>query len=1010
MRGVARLVLGILVLVAAPHASDAQGLGSIAGVVRDTSGGVLPGVTVEAASPALIEKVRTAVTDSAGQYTIVSLPLGTYSVTFTLPGFTTTRREGIELLANFTSSVNAEMRVGVLEETITVTGEAPVVDVQSATTTRAVTPEVIRAVPNGRTMYNLASMYTGVNISGTAVDVGGQTVLSPGPQLFAHGGRPGDELQMLDGIRVGNLQSNAGRTGFALSPLLWEQVDVVLSGQAGDSPTLGVQTNAIPKSGGNTMAGIVLVDGAVPSLQSSNLTSRLSATSPDLSEIKPWGLTGTSSIKSLWDLNASLGGPVAVDKVWFYGTGRGTTSESYLAGHYFPVDPRARVRVIDPSRQVSDDQYLWDTSLRLTSTVTPKMRWTNFGIYQHKIFRYFGFNPSTSPEASPRQDWPRYFLQTGWTYTATNRLLFEAGWNYQKGDTSARLRDDQITGTRYVETGGTFDGVVVPPMTYGAPGGFNDQPRMRIQAGKASMSYVTGTHNAKFGSDVQLGSRTQRNTNYSDHLQYRTTNYIVNQVTIAAPIHQYTSNLDYNLSFYAQDRWTTGKMTLTGGGRLELQKESRNAYTTPWPSKYLAAAPVTFPAADVVSWKDFNPRVGFSYDVFGDGKTAVKASMARGVLQEGINTADAVNPGNALITSTARTVNETTFPVGDPRRLNGLADCDLVNPAANGECGPWLTAGFGSPASITQQDPRTLEGWNVRQNNWEFSAGLQRELMPRVSADVTYFRRIYGNFLVTDNTANVAADFTKFGLVVPDDRRLETARNTVTVFDINPVLVSGRPFNTTTNVRTFASDYGKQVEHWDGVDMTMNARLRPGASLQGGVTFGRTTTDICDVAAQLPEVLGNSPLDYCHNVSSWGPQYKAFGVYELPWGDVRVSGNFFSRPGPAIQAGVIYTGAQIAPSLGRPFSAGAAGQKTVNVLNDNTVLGDRLNQFDLRFSRIFRFAGQSLDANLDLFNAFNSDAVLAYTPAYSGTNGGAWLRPTTLVQGRIIKFGVRWDF
>ena len=359
-----------------------------------------------------------------------------------------------------------------------------------------------------------------MNISGTAVDVGGQTVLSPGPQLFAHGGRPGDELQMLDGIRVGNLQSNAGRTGFALSPLLWDQVDVVLSGQGGDSPTLGVQTNALPKSGGNTMAGIVLIDGAIPSLQSSNLTSRLSATSPDLSEIKPWGLTGTSSIKSLWDLNASLGGPVAVDKIWFYGTGRGTTSESYLAGHYFPVDPRARVRVIDPSRQVSDDQYLWDTTLRLTSAVTPKMRWTNFGIYQHKIFRYFGFNPSTSPEAAPRQDWPRYFVQTGWTYTATNRLLFEAGWNYQRGDTSARIRDDQVTGTRYVETGGTFDGVVVPPMTYGAPGGFNDQPRMRIQAGKASMSYVTGTHNAKFGSDVQLGSRTQRNTNYSDYIQY----------------------------------------------------------------------------------------------------------------------------------------------------------------------------------------------------------------------------------------------------------------------------------------------------------------------------------------------------------------------------------------------------------------------------------------------------------------------------------------------------------
>ena len=1009
MRGVVGAILGVVIVVAASNAS-AQGLGSIAGVVRDTSGAVLPGVTVEAASPALIEKVRTAVTDSAGQYTIVNLPVGTYSVTFTLPGFTTTRREGIEMLANFTASVNAEMRVGVVEETITVTGEAPAVDVQSATTTRAVTPEVIRAIPNGRTMYNLAAMYTGVSISGTAVDVGGQTVLSPGPQLFAHGGRPGDELQMLDGIRVGNLQSNAGRTGFALSPLLWDQVDVVLSGQSGESPTLGVQTNAIPKSGGNTMSGILLMDGAITPMQSSNLTDRLSATSPNLSEIEPWGLTGTSSIKSLWDLNASVGGPISVDKIWFYGTGRGTTSESYLAGHYFPVDPTARVRIPDQSRQVSDDQYLWDTTLRLTSALNPKMRTTVFGIYQHKIFRYFGFNPQTSPEAAPRQDWPRYFLQAGWTYTATNRVLLEVGWNYQKGDTSARLRDDQVIGTRYVETGGTFDGIVIPPMTYGAPGSFNDQPRMRIQAGRAAMSYVTGTHNAKFGTDVQLGSRTQRNTNYASDIQYRTTNYVVNQVTIFAPIHQYTSNLDYNLALFAQDRWTTGKLTLTGGGRLEFQKESRDTYTTPWPSKYLAAPPITFAGADVVNWKDFQPRVGISYDLFGDGKTALKASIARGALQEGINTADAVNPGNALITNTARTVNETFYPVGDPRRNNGLADCELTNPAANGECGPWLTAGFGSPAAITQQDPRTLEGWNVRQNNWEFSAGVQRELMPRVSADFTYYRRVYGNFLVTDNTANVAADFTQFPVVVPNDQRLETAGQPLTVFDINPVLLNGQPFNTTTNVRTFASDYGKQQEHWDGVDTTINMRQSAGFTVQGGVSFGRTMTDICDVAAKLPEVLGNTPLDYCHNVSSWAPQYKTLAMYELPWWDVRVSGNFYSRPGPAIQAGVIYTGAQLAPALGRPFSAGAAGQKTVNVLSDNTVLGDRLNQFDLRFSRIFRFGGTSLDANLDLYNAFNSDAVLAYTTAYSGVNGGAWLRPTTLIQGRIVKFGVRWDF
>jgi hypothetical protein len=168
-------------------------------------------------------------------------------------------------------------------------------------------------------------------------------------------------------------------------------------------------------------------------------------------------------------------------------------------------------------------------------------------------------------------------------------------------------------------------------------------------------------------------------------------------------------------------------------------------------------------------------------------------------------------------------------------------------------------------------------------------------------------------------------------------------------------------------------------------------------------------TDNCEVVEKVPEALGSNPLEYCHNVSAWGPQYKMLAVYEFPW-NIRVSGNFYSRPGTSVQAGVIYTGAQMAAALGRPFSAGAAGQKTVNVMVPDTTLGDRLNQFDLRFSRIFRIGPNSVDANIDIYNAFNSDAALAYTTAYSGVNGGSWVRPTSIIQGRIIKFGVRWDF
>src|SRR5437867_7032717 len=144
-------VLPILLLLLVPIAGHAQGLGTIAGVVKDASGAVLPGVSVEVASPALIERTRTAVTNESGQYTVVSLPPGTYSVTFTLPGFSVTKREGIEMLANFTAQVNAEMKVGAVAETVEVTAETPIVDVQSSAVARAVTKDIIKEIPTGGT-------------------------------------------------------------------------------------------------------------------------------------------------------------------------------------------------------------------------------------------------------------------------------------------------------------------------------------------------------------------------------------------------------------------------------------------------------------------------------------------------------------------------------------------------------------------------------------------------------------------------------------------------------------------------------------------------------------------------------------------------------------------------------------------------------------------------------------------------------------------------------------------
>src|SRR4029079_13044022 len=242
MRSVLRQYVPVLLLalglVSVPRAGAAQVLGTVSGTVSDPSGAIPPGGTVEASSSALIEKVRTAVTDGAGQYRIVNLPPGNYVITFTLPGFSTVKREGIEVSPNFTSNIDADMRVGAVEETITVTGESPIVDIQSSAQTRTMTDTAFKELPTGGSWIQMAALVPAVRASNT--DVGGVLGDQTGAQVSAHGSRPGDGLSMIDGLRIGNMYLSSNLTNMSLSPLLFDEVNVQLSGQVAETGTNGV--------------------------------------------------------------------------------------------------------------------------------------------------------------------------------------------------------------------------------------------------------------------------------------------------------------------------------------------------------------------------------------------------------------------------------------------------------------------------------------------------------------------------------------------------------------------------------------------------------------------------------------------------------------------------------------------------------------------------------------------------------------------------------------------------
>jgi len=1016
MRTLTSVILIILACLAIPATSAAQALGSIAGVAKDASGAVLPGVTVEASSPALIEKVRTAVTDGSGQYQIVSLPPGTYAVTFTLGGFSTVKREGIEVTVNFTAAVNADMKVGTVTETITVSGETPVVDLQSAAQQKALTATMFKDIPTSGVWIQLATLVAGVNT--TTRDVGGSSGDTTGAQVSAHGGLPGDGVSLLDGLRVGNMYISSNVSNMSFSPLLFDEVDIAVSGQTGESGTNGVLANMIPKAGGNVFHGSLLGNGSGPSLQSGNITQRL----------VDRGLAGApSSLKKLYDVNGALGGPIKRDKLWFYFTSRYFTNESYIAGLFYPADPAAAIRNEDKGHQANLGTWTRDNNLRLTYALSQKSKISAWYAYQRKQDPFWTINATLSPEAARVTEWYTQLGTLTWTYAATNRLLIEAGISPGASPDTILAQADRNSGIPIVEQGGGVN-PLAKPMTYRASTAADMYDNVRQQSYKASMSYVTGAHSAKFGMDLQRGHFNRNNfANPYNDIQLRTLDFVPNQVTIFAPLAGFTTQLNHNLGIYAQDRWTHSRLTLGGGIRFDFQSESVDAFTantTRWtPNRTNSYAEVT----DVPNWKDANPRVSVAYDLFGNGKTAIKASASRGVEQDSIRYADANNPGLTVQTSTSRNWTDSNG--------NFFPDCNLLNSAAQdlrssgGDvCGAWLNVNFGNFVPATFYDPAVLNGWGIRPWNWEFSTSVQHELLPRVSINAGYYRRIMGNFMVLDNEALSASDFLPFSVTVPTDSRLSNSGATLTGLYDQKATVLNR------NVVKSASQFGNQYQHWNGLDVSLDARLGNGVFVQGGVSSGKAVSDNCEIVASAPEALqlnlpagvpspvanganvgfggvnalAWTPLEFCHQESPFLTGAKALGSYQLPWGGVRLSATYQSLPGPQVGANVIYTNADIAAGrvqgLGR--NTFLANQATINVMQPGTVYGDRLNQIDFRATKIFKVGKGRLEADFDVYNLSNSDAILTQI----NTFGATWTRPTAVIQPRFVKFTARYDF
>jgi hypothetical protein len=1013
-------VLVVAALIVLPATAFAQAV--IAGSVKDSSGAVLPGVTVEAASPALIEKVRSAVSDGSGQYRIEDLRPGTYSVTFTLPGFSTYKREGIELTGSFTANVNGDMKVGSLEETVTVTGESPIVDTTSARRETTLNNEVLKAIPTVRSYNAMVVVVPGVvtnlndTVTGTATT-----------QFPIHGGRNNEGRMTIDGLNVGNPPGGNQPPAYVADVGNSQEVTFQTSGGLGESETAGLVMNIVPKTGGNRISGSVFFSGTGEALQSSNFTDAIRAA----------GLQSPTPLTKVYDLNAGVGGPIKQDKIWYFVNARTQGSTRVNANQFYNLNAGDATKWLyapDLSKPGYSDRTWENVSGRITWQATQRNKITGFWDEQSTCRKCTGqtsgiTDPARlSPEAgSIGATKPLRVMQAAWSSPVTSRLLLDAGFGGVYYGWGSFEREDNQTRNliRVVEqcAAGCASNGNIPGLTYRSQD-FNVN-NTGSYGWKANAAYVTGSHSMKVGyqGTYMVDDRTWMTND--QQLAYRVSNGIPNQLTELLSPFQNDGRAGWHAVF-AQEQWTAGRMSLQGAIRFDLAS-SWFPEQTLGPSKYFPATIVFPETKGVNSYKDITPRLGFAYDVFGNGKTAVKLNLGQYLEGVGVSTNYAnSNPTLRIPTSLGAFGVQGVTRTWTDADADWVPDCDLVSPTANGPstavhggggadfCGAISNQRWGQNVLTNQYDPDLLNGWGVRPSDWNFGASVQQQLLPRMSVEIAYHRRSFTGFTVTDNTLAGPADYQQFSITAPADPRLPNGGGYAIngLYDVSPSL-----FGQILNRLTDSKSFGDWSQVFNGVDITLNVR-QGGLTFQGGTSTGQTKTDACDVRNNLPELnaqLGaglqttalSTVSPYCRVSSGFLTQVRGLAAYVIPKVEVQVSGVFQSKPGPALLANYAVSSANAALSLGRPL-AGNAPNVTVNLIEPGTLYGNRINQLDLRIAKLLRFNGTKTMVGLDLYNALNSSAILTYNNTF--VPGGTWLQPVTVVTARMLRVSAEFTF
>ena len=957
-------VLILAALVLAPTTALAQDEASIAGSVRDDTGGVLPGVAVKVQSDALLAD-RDAFSDSSGNYQVTNLPSGDYTVTFTLEGFDVVVRDGITLQGAFVAEVDANLNVGAVTESVLVSGAAPLVDVKSTRNQQVLTADRVNVLPGAANIYQAAQYVPGVAIGGP---------YGSRPEL--HGSDALDGLPAIDGVQTGAQLQGRGEWGGGIGGVTNEaQVTEVVfdvASQSAEYATSGMRTNVVPKSGGNTFSGNLFATGTKSRFQSNNLSQ----------ELQDQGFAFAPTDYA-WTLNPALGGPLVQDKLWFFGSILTGKSKNFILDQFFDLDEPST-----PDGVTADDLRAFNNgkpnqqSLRLTWQATQRNKFI-LNI-MHENTPYTRAMPSgvfgdIDPASAYQGDSPDLLVSTRWTAPVTNSLLLEADFAYQRAHINTRPMDH---GEARMQVSDVATGAVTQSSFQNH---HNIDYHHRVNA---SLSYVTGSHNFKAGLKYDRNNTSLAYTPPGEIFS----GYAFNGFPIGILVGVNGSgrsdiNMNCDCGIYVQDSWTVDRLTVNGGFRFDWFNNSVPGGTRAagfWAPELTLDDPII---ENVPNWKNFNGRFGFAYDLFGDGSTAVKASAGRFVEYHGTGLTQGFNPVNAYALDWRSWFDAN----GDGTALNPDG-----TPQFN-EVGPSFNPNFGSGTIQTQLDPDA-----PRNTNWEYSAGVQRQLAPGWSISGMWHRRSFGNFRWTDNLNTSAADWSMAGIWTgPSDPRLPSQAQGLQV----PIYVTDPNLDILTgnDLLTGASENSRT---WNGFEVIVDGELWRGGFMTGSFTAGKSTDNFCQRG------LSENPneLWYCSTETPYRPMGKLSGGLPLPF-DTMISGIFQVFPGEEIQASYAVDATDF-PGLVNLGNTGDTPTLTIPLIEPGTEFEPYRTQTNFRFSKVITMGDTRTRIYMDAQNIFNKARVTRRNRFFGG--GGVlndqFLRVLNIEPGRVLSFGLQTYF